>query len=191
MTLVEQYMLQGMEKEAASRGAKIGLDLLRKGVKLPEIEQRFGKQVAQDALALHHGGAAAKNLGTAFKNNDVAALDRAGAHYRKGQEAGDAARRSFIGPEKATGTMNLPAEGASRLFGKGRNEAGRNMRIAGGLAAAGALGGGALLARRMMRKTVGQKLVGALKANRNALAVGGAAAGAAGGLAAYRKAQGK
>lgn len=59
---------------------------------------------------------------------------------------------------------------------------------AGTIAAGGAaLGGAALLARKLMKKSPGEKLVGALKKNRGAIAAGGAGAAGLGALAAFRK----
>jgi hypothetical protein len=58
---------------------------------------------------------------------------------------------------------------------------------AAGLGAA-ALGGGALALKKLLskKKTIGSRLVGAMKKNRKALAIGGGAAAGVGGLAAYK-----
>lgn len=66
----------------------------------------------------------------------------------------------------------------------------RNARIQAGAGGAALLGGGALALKKLMaKKSLGQRLVGAMKKNRKALIGGGAAAGGLAGLAAYKKSQ--
>lgn len=78
---------------------------------------------------------------------------------------------------------------AQSLFGKGPGGAaqGLTLRAAGqGAAGTALLGGGALLARKLMaRKSGMQRFKAALKNNRGKIMAGAGAAGAAGGIAAY------
>jgi len=70
-----------------------------------------------------------------------------------------------------------------------RNKAATGYGIAGGGAAL--LGGGALLARKLLKKkSLGQKLIAAMKRNKGAIAAGAAGAAGLGALAAYQKRKG-
>ena len=91
----------------------------------------------------------------------------------------------------ATAAQKAPAGSAIRNAGNAAADTMiKNKGATGGAAyAAGgaALGGAALLARKLMKQSPGQKLVGALKKNRGAIAAGGAGAAGLGALAAFRK----
>jgi hypothetical protein len=143
MTLVEQYMNAGIDKEAGVLGQRIKMRA--------KAILGGGKAEAERAMAVGRGG--------------------------KGQ----------IGPVTARSSQM-----AENFLQKGRNarmDAG--LGAAAALGAAGLVGGAGMAAKKLLaKKTMGQKLISALKANRKALAIGGGAAAGLGGLAAYKKAKG-
>lgn len=166
MTLIEQYMNMGIEKEAANAAV---LEAIGKGLGAKHVAEQVGQRFI---------GKSSKGVGKALQQAEGDVVAGMKNRLKKGQTISRISKNQ----EVAGGALG-------RADMKARTATGMGL---GGLAGtAGLLGGGAMLAKKMLaKKTMGQKLIGALKANRKALAIGGGAAAGLGGLAAYKKSHG-
>ena len=166
MTLVEQYLNAGMEKEAANAAV---LEAIRPGAGAKEV----ARQVAQRFI-----GKSSKGMPKALAQAEGNVVSGMTKRLKKGQTISRVSKNQAVSGG-ALGRADMKARTATGL---GLGSLG---------AIGGVLGGAGLAAKKLMaKKTMGQKLIGALKANRKALAIGGGAAAGLGGLAAYKKAKG-
>lgn len=163
MTLMEMYM----QKEAALRADDAALAFFQKAKKYgdPEAEalaKRIAKGEAQGGLP----GLMGK------------------IEQRAKKEGRTVTRKPRLSPDKQGGQ-----DVAGGLWGRAdmlsRTHLGVGANTAAGIGGTALLGGGALLARRLGRKSGMQRFTAAMKKNRGKLLAGAGAAGAAGGLAAY------